>query len=63
VLDLATGTGDLALAVRGAVDQRGERAIVNVSRGVLYASGGDDFAAAARGEALRLRDAINAALA
>jgi orotidine-5'-phosphate decarboxylase len=54
--------GDLALAVCGAVDRHGERAIINASRSILYASAGDDFAEAAREEALRLRDAINAAL-
>ncbi len=35
--------------------------IVNSSRAVLYASAGDDFAAAARAEALRTRDVLNAA--
>jgi orotidine-5'-phosphate decarboxylase len=37
--------------------------IVNSSRAVLYASSGKDFAAAARAEALRTRDALNAATA
>jgi orotidine-5'-phosphate decarboxylase len=55
--------GDLALAACGAVDRHGERAIINASRSILYASADDDFAEAARGEALRLRDAINMALA
>jgi orotidine-5'-phosphate decarboxylase len=54
--------GDLALATRGAVDQHGERAIINASRSIMYASTGDDFAEAARGVALRLRDAIGVAL-
>ncbi|OPF61720.1 orotidine 5'-phosphate decarboxylase [Hydrogenophaga sp. H7] len=35
--------------------------IVNSSRAVLYASGGADFAAAARAEALRTREVLNAA--
>jgi orotidine-5'-phosphate decarboxylase len=55
--------GDLALAVCGAVDRYGERAIINASRSILYASAGENFAEAAHGEALRLRDAINAAQA
>jgi orotidine-5'-phosphate decarboxylase len=55
--------GALAEAVRAAVDARGERAIVNASRGVLYASDGADFAEAARREALRLRDEMNQARA
>ncbi len=55
--------GDLAAAVRGAVDARGGGALVNVSRGIMYASDGPDFAEAARREALRLREAINTARA
>jgi orotidine-5'-phosphate decarboxylase len=35
--------------------------IVNSSRAVLYASSGDDFAAAARREAQRTRDLLEAA--
>jgi orotidine-5'-phosphate decarboxylase len=48
--------------VRAAVDRHGERAIVNASRSILYASAGDDFADAARQEAMRLREQMNAAL-
>jgi orotidine-5'-phosphate decarboxylase len=55
--------GAIGGAARAAVDARGERAIVNVSRGVLYASDGAGFAEAARHEALRLRDEINTAIA
>ena len=55
--------GDLEEAVRWGADSRGRRAIINVSRQVLYASGGSDFAEAARREATRLRDEINDALA
>lgn len=51
--------GDLAWAVREGMDERGERAIISVSRQVLYASRGTDYAARARAEALRLREAIN----
>ena len=51
--------GDLEAAVTAGTDERGEMAIVNSSRGVLYASSGKDFAAAARQEAQRLRDAMN----
>jgi orotidine-5'-phosphate decarboxylase len=51
--------GDLAAAVRASVDAAGELALINASRSVLFASGGPDFAEAARAEALRLRDAIN----
>jgi len=37
--------------------------VVSSSRAILYASAGDDFAAAARAETLRTRDALNVALA
>ena len=45
---------DAAGAITGAV-------IVSTSRAVLYASSGDDFAQAARAEAMRTRDTLNAA--
>ncbi len=51
--------GDLALAVRYGTDKNGERAIINSSRQILYASKGKDFAQAARRAALDLRDQIN----
>ncbi len=51
--------GDLELAVRYGVDSRGERAIINSSRQVLYASRDRDFAQAARRVALGIRDEIN----
>ena len=53
--------GELSAATRASVDSRGERAIISASRSILYASDGADFADAARHEALRLRDEINAA--
>ena len=51
--------GDLSWAVREGVDAQGEGAIISVSRQVLYASRGADFAHRAREEALRLRAEIN----
>ncbi len=54
--------GSLEDAVRFGTDSRGRRAVINSSRQVLYASGGHDFAVAARREALRLRDEINRTL-
>ena len=51
--------GDLALTVRYGVDARGEKAIINSSRQIIYASQGKDFAEAARRAALTLRDQIN----
>jgi orotidine-5'-phosphate decarboxylase len=52
--------GDLAASVRAGLDAGGRGLLVSASRGVTYASKGTDFAAAARGEARRLRDEINA---
>jgi len=55
--------GDLATVVKYGVDANGEKAIINCSRQIIYASKGNDFAQAARREALRLRDQINQYLA
>jgi orotidine-5'-phosphate decarboxylase len=51
--------GDLASAVGYGVDARGEKAIINVSRQILYASGEKDFARAARNVAEKIRNQIN----
>ncbi len=51
--------GDLESAVRYGVDAQGERAIINSSRQIIYASRGSDFAQAARLAASSLRDQIN----
>jgi orotidine-5'-phosphate decarboxylase len=52
-------SGALAESVRAGLDARGRGLIISASRAVTYASK-SDFAAAARAEALRLRDEINA---
>ena len=52
-------SGDLEAAVRQGADAQGRLAIINSSRGIIYASTGADFAQAARLEASRLRDEIN----
>lgn len=51
--------GELSLTVRYGVDARGQGAIINSSRQVIYVSRGDDFAEAARRVAAKLRDDIN----
>jgi orotidine-5'-phosphate decarboxylase len=53
--------GDLAASVQAGVDSHGERAILAVSRSILYAGNGDDYADAAKEEARSLRDCMNAA--
>ncbi len=54
--------GDLELTVRYGVNAQGQKAIINSSRQVIYASPGKDFAQAARRVALSLRDEINSYL-
>ena len=51
--------GDLKSTVRYGCDKQGELAVINVGRGVMYASNGEDFAEKAREAALRYRDEIN----
>jgi orotidine-5'-phosphate decarboxylase len=51
--------GDLASAVGYGVDAQGEKAIINVSRQILYASKEKDFARAARSVAEKIRNQIN----
>lgn len=54
--------GDLSAAVRNGVDANREKAIINSSRGIIYASKGKDFAEAARRAAMEMRDEINRCL-
>lgn len=51
--------GALEGAVQAAIDAEGEGFILNASRSVIYASGGDDYATAARKAAESLRNRIN----
>jgi orotidine-5'-phosphate decarboxylase len=51
--------GDLASTVKHGIDAHGEKAVIAVSRQILYASKGKDFAQAARKRAQELRDSIN----
>lgn len=55
--------GDLEAAVRAGTDSRGRLAVINSSRGIIYASTGPDYADAARREAGALRGRINQVLA
>jgi len=52
--------GDLALAVRYGADDKGEGAIINSSRQIIYAARDENFAPAARRAALEMRQQINA---
>lgn len=51
--------GDVVAAVRAGRTADGMGLVLNSSRGILYASAGDDFEAAARAATLALRDEIN----
>ncbi|MFC1986081.1 orotidine-5'-phosphate decarboxylase [Chloroflexota bacterium] len=51
--------GDLALTIRYGVDTKGEKAIINSSRQIIYASRGRNFAEATRHAATELRNQIN----
>jgi len=55
--------GDIAAAVQAGCDDRGTGMMINSSRAILYASGGDDWCAAAARTARATRDAIRAARA
>ena len=56
---LGAQAGDVEASVKFGIDAKGEKAIFNSSRQILYASKGMDFAQAARRAAQRLRDEIN----
>ncbi len=53
--------GDLVQAVQAGMNEAGELALISVSRSVIYASAGADFASAARAAAQQLRNQINRA--
>jgi orotidine-5'-phosphate decarboxylase len=53
--------GDVVQAVTNGRTRGGKGLVISSSRGILYASSGDDFATAARNAAVTLRDQINAA--
>ncbi len=51
--------GDVGQVLANGRDAAGAGLVINSSRGIIYASGGDDFAAAAGRAARELRDEIN----
>ncbi|MGE5265311.1 MAG: orotidine-5'-phosphate decarboxylase [Acidobacteriota bacterium] len=56
---IGTQGGSLAEAVDFGENEQGIGPLINVSRSILYASGGDDFAEAARAAARKMMDDIN----
>ena len=55
--------GDVAQAVQSGQTAAGAGLVVSSSRGILYASSGENFASAARDATVKLRDQINASRA
>jgi orotidine-5'-phosphate decarboxylase len=53
--------GNLEASVLAGVDVSGEKAIISVSRAILYANNGDDYAVFAANEARNMRNRINEA--
>ncbi len=53
--------GNLEASVLAGVDASGEKAIISVSRSILYAGEGDDYAVSAATEARKLRNRMNEA--
>jgi orotidine-5'-phosphate decarboxylase len=51
--------GDLSAAVKHGPTSSSIGPVINVSRGILYASGREDFAQAARAAAAEIREEIN----
>ncbi len=51
--------GEVEKVVKAGIDADGMNAIINSSRGIIFASSGDDFAQKARAEADHLRSEIN----
>jgi orotidine-5'-phosphate decarboxylase len=56
---IGTQKGDMEATVRNGCDKNGLLAIINVSRGIIFASAGDDFAARARESAAKINNEIN----
>jgi orotidine-5'-phosphate decarboxylase len=51
--------GDIEATIKGGITSRGDGLIINSSRAIIYASDGEDFAEAARQQAIVSRDEIN----
>ncbi len=51
--------GDVEAIMAAGLDSRNQGMMISSSRGIIYASGGEDFAEAARSEAQKLKDEIN----
>jgi orotidine-5'-phosphate decarboxylase len=54
--------GEVQSSIRCGCDKHGQLAVINVSRSIIYASSGKDFAGAARAEALKLVEEMRRSL-
>jgi len=59
VLGLGKQGGETEPTIKAAKDSRGWGMIVNSTRAIIYASGGDDYQEASRAETMKLRTEIN----
>jgi orotidine-5'-phosphate decarboxylase len=55
--------GELEATVKAGANSKGQGMIINSSRGIIFASDGEDFAEAARAAAHQMHDDITAVLA
>lgn len=51
--------GDVEKTIKAGIDKKGSNAIINSSRGIIFASSGEDFAQKAREETEKLKKLIN----
>jgi len=51
--------GDIEATVKYGTNSKGEKAIINSSRGIIFAGSGEDYAEKSREAAVKLRDMIN----
>ena len=56
---IGTQKGDMEATIRNGCDKNGSLALINISRGIIFASAGDDFAIRARESAIKIKNEIN----
>lgn len=60
---IGTQGGDLEAAIKNGINSQGSGIIINSSSGIIFASKGDDYAAAAREKVIELTASIDEVLA
>ena len=51
--------GDVKKTIKNGTNSKGKMAIINSSRGIIFAGDGEDFAEVSRKKTMSLRDEIN----